>query len=40
MPFYHVWFATKNRKWLLNGDVGERPMGVMLADEGGLDTAG
>lgn len=21
MPFYHVWFATKRRKWLLQGDV-------------------
>ena len=23
MPLYHVWFATKRRKWLLQGDVGE-----------------
>jgi putative transposase len=23
MPLYHVWFATKTRKWLLKGDVGE-----------------
>ena len=30
MPFYHVWFATKNRKWLLDGDVAERAKGVML----------
>ena len=21
MPFYHAWFATKRRKWLLQGDV-------------------
>jgi putative transposase len=21
MPFFHVWFATKRRKWLLQGDV-------------------
>ena len=21
MPLYHVWFSTKNRKWLLQGDV-------------------
>jgi len=38
MPYY-VWFATKSRKWLLNGDVGERAMSVML-DGGGFDTAG
>jgi REP element-mobilizing transposase RayT len=23
MPLYHVWFATKRRKWLLQGDVAE-----------------
>ncbi|MFQ5816302.1 MAG: IS200/IS605 family transposase, partial [Candidatus Hydrothermarchaeaceae archaeon] len=23
MPAYHVWFATKRRKWLLQGDVAE-----------------
>jgi len=23
MALYHVWFATKGRKWLLQGDVGE-----------------
>jgi putative transposase len=23
MPLYHVWFATKRRKWLLQGEVGE-----------------
>jgi putative transposase len=21
MPLYHVWFATKQRKWLLQGDI-------------------
>jgi len=30
MPFFHVWFATKNRKWLLDGDVSERAKSVML----------
>lgn len=29
MPFYHVWFATKRRKWLLLGDVSEAAMDVM-----------
>ena len=23
MPLYHVWFSTKRRKWLLQGDVAE-----------------
>jgi putative transposase len=23
MPRYHVWFSTKRRKWLLEGEVGE-----------------
>ena len=23
MPFYHVWFATKRRKWLIQGEVVE-----------------
>jgi putative transposase len=23
MPLYHVWFATKTRKWLLQGDIEE-----------------
>lgn len=23
MPFYHVWFATKRRRWLLQGDVAQ-----------------
>jgi REP element-mobilizing transposase RayT len=21
MPLYHVWFATKRRKWLLQGEI-------------------
>ncbi len=29
MPLYHVWFATKRRKWLLQGDVGEAVKGLM-----------
>ncbi len=23
MPLYHVWFATKRRKWLLQGEIAE-----------------
>ena len=23
MPYYHVWFSTKRRKWLLQGDVSD-----------------
>jgi putative transposase len=30
MPFYHVWFATKNRKWLLDGDVAEKARAAMI----------
>jgi putative transposase len=29
MPVYHVWFATKRRKWLLQGEVGEAAMELM-----------
>jgi len=29
MPLYHVWFATKRRNWLLQGDVGEAVKGLM-----------
>jgi putative transposase len=29
MPLYHVWFATKRRKWLLQGDVSEAVKGLM-----------
>jgi REP element-mobilizing transposase RayT len=33
-----VWFATKNRKWLLDGDVAEKAKSVMLfvASERGI----
>jgi len=24
MPLYHIWFSTKRRKWLLQGDIAER----------------
>ncbi len=36
--YYHVWFATKNRKWLLQGDVQEyaKEMLVRIAQEKGL----
>ncbi len=27
MPLYHVWFATKRRKWLLQGHVAEAALG-------------
>ena len=29
--YWHVWFATKNRKWLLQGDV-EKDMKQAIAD--------
>jgi len=29
MPLYQVWFATKRRKWLLQGDVGEAATELM-----------
>jgi putative transposase len=29
MPLYHVWFATKRRKWLLQGEVGEAARELM-----------
>jgi putative transposase len=31
MPLYHVWFATKRRKWLLQGDVAEAAKELMRA---------
>jgi putative transposase len=37
MPFYHVWFATRRRLWLLQGDVGESAKVLMFeiaADKG------
>ena len=30
MALYHVWFATKGRKWLLQGDVGEAARELMV----------
>ena len=38
MPYYHVWFATKNRKWLLQGDVGDAARRLLreVANEKGL----
>src|SRR3990172_3974848 len=29
MPLYHVWFATKQRKWLLQGDIAEAAKELM-----------
>ena len=29
MPLYHVWFATKRRKWLLQGDVADAAKELM-----------
>ena len=29
MTLYHVWFSTKNRKWLLQGDIAEKVHVVM-----------
>jgi putative transposase len=26
MAYFHVWFSTKNRKWLLQGDIAEAVM--------------
>ena len=36
---YHVWFATKRRKWLLQGDVEERinALLVEIAKQHGID---
>jgi len=37
MPAYHVWFATKRRKWLLQGEVAEATkelMASVAADKG------
>ena len=39
MPLYHVWFATKKRKWLLQGDVDNLAKEIMIsvATEKGID---
>lgn len=31
MPFYHVWFSTKYRKWLLQGDVAIKAKDLLIA---------
>ena len=31
MVLYHVWFSTKRRKWLLQGDVGGAARELMIA---------
>lgn len=38
MPLYHVWFGTKRRKWLLQGDVAEATKELMraIASEKGI----
>ena len=35
MPLYHVWFSTKNRKWLLQGEIAQEVKQLMarVADE-------
>ena len=30
MPFYHVWFSPKRRKWLLQGEVAESIKGWLM----------
>jgi len=39
MALYHVWFSTKGRKWLLEGDVGEasKELMVTVAKEKNID---
>jgi putative transposase len=38
MDLYHVWFATKRRKWLLQGDIGHaaRELMIQVAAEKGI----
>lgn len=38
MPIYHVWFSTKRRKWLLQGEVAEAVKELIraVADEKGV----
>jgi putative transposase len=42
MALYHVWFATKGRKWLLQGDVGEaaRELIMTVAKEKRINLVG
>lgn len=39
MPLYHVWFATKERRWLLDGDVEDTVKELVgcVAREKGID---
>lgn len=39
MPLYHVWFATKRRKWLLQGEVAGAALRLIreVAREKGID---
>ena len=39
MPYFRVWFATKRRKWLLQGDVLDTVRGLLaeIADEKDID---
>ena len=39
MALYHVWFSTKSRKWLLQGDVGEvaKELMITVAKEKNID---
>jgi putative transposase len=39
MPLYHVWFATKERKWLLEGDLDDvvKELVVEVAREKGIE---
>ena len=31
MQYYHVWFSTRNRKWLLQGEVAEKVKELIAA---------
>ncbi|HWO74246.1 MAG TPA: IS200/IS605 family transposase, partial [Dehalococcoidia bacterium] len=34
MPYFHIWFATKRRKWLLQGDVRDAAVEIITAVAG------
>ena len=40
MPLYHVWFATKRRRWLLQGDVDDlvKEIVASISSEKGIDV--
>ena len=40
VPLYHVWFATKRRRWLLEGDVEDTVKTLVgtIASEKGIDV--